>query len=156
RQGTTTVATTQSDATGAWNFGWLESGTYDVQIPPPSGAPAVDAATGAGGTSQTRVNAGDVQIALTDAQLASGTGFAVATSHETPGASDMAPSTRMPGDSSFVLTVHGSGFLPCSVVRVDGADRVTTWSSSTQLDAAIPASDVATAGPRVVPRVTPG
>jgi len=155
RQGATTVATTQSDATGAWNFGWLESGTYDVQITPPSGGAAVDAATGTGATSQTRVNAGDVQIALTDAQLASGTAFAVATSHATPVASDIAPSTRMPGDSSFVLTVHGSGFLPCSVVRVDGADRVTTWNSATQLDAAIPASDVATPGARLVTVFTP-
>jgi hypothetical protein len=155
RQGTTVVATTPSDATGAWSFGYLESGTYDVQVSAPAGGATVDAVTGTGASSQTRMTAGDIQIALTDAQLASGASFVVATSHASPATSAIAPATRMPGDSSFVLTVTGSGFLPCSVVRFDDADRPTTWSSTTELTAAIPASDVALAGPHVVTVFTP-
>jgi hypothetical protein len=45
--------------------------------------------------------------------------------------------------SAFALTVVGSGFGPGSVVRWNGADRPTTFGSSTQITAAIPASDAA-------------
>jgi IPT/TIG domain len=50
-----------------------------------------------------------------------------------------APATAL---SAFTLTVTGTGFYPTSVVRWNGADRPTTFVSSTSLTAAIPASDV--------------
>jgi subtilisin family serine protease len=50
------------------------------------------------------------------------------------------------GGAAFTLTVTGSGFVPASVIRWNGATRSTTYVSSTQLTAAIAASDVATAG----------
>ncbi len=43
------------------------------------------------------------------------------------------------------LTVYGRNFLANSVVRWNGADRVTTFVSSTELRAAIPATDLVTA-----------
>jgi hypothetical protein len=56
------------------------------------------------------------------------------------------PSTAPAGSAGFTLTVNGSSFVNGSVVRWNGANRATTFVSSTQLTAAIPATDIATAG----------
>jgi hypothetical protein len=53
------------------------------------------------------------------------------------------------------VTVTGSGFVSSSVVRWNGADRATTYSSPTQLTATILASDIATAGSAQVTVYTP-
>jgi len=46
----------------------------------------------------------------------------------------------------FTLQVMGTGFTSSSVVRWNGADRPTTWVSSTRLNAAISAADVGAVG----------
>ena len=58
----------------------------------------------------------------------------------------LAPSSATAGGSAFTLTVNGTGFVSGANVRWNGATRPTTFVSSTQLTAAIPASDIATAG----------
>jgi hypothetical protein len=63
-----------------------------------------------------------------------------------PSTSALSPASMIAGGPGFTLTVNGSGFVPTSVVRWNGTDRVTTWFSSTQLTAAVPASDIAVAG----------
>jgi hypothetical protein len=63
----------------------------------------------------------------------------------------ISPSNTPPGGNPFTLTVNGSNFVAASVVQWNGSDRATTFVSSTQLTAAIPASDIATAG---TPQVT--
>jgi IPT/TIG domain-containing protein len=45
-----------------------------------------------------------------------------------------------------VLTVDGAHFVPLSVVRINGADRLTTFVSGTQLRAQLETSDTATLG----------
>src|SRR5207249_1126651 len=50
------------------------------------------------------------------------------------------------GGPAFTLTVTGTNFVTGTVVRWNGADRATTYVSATQLTAAIPATDIATAG----------
>lgn len=52
------------------------------------------------------------------------------------------PNTARAGDPAFSLTVTGRGFVNGSRVRWGGADRATTFVSSTQLLAAIAAADV--------------
>jgi hypothetical protein len=59
------------------------------------------------------------------------------------------------GGPAFVLTVTGSGFVPASVVRWNAVDRSTTYRSSTTLEAAIPATDLVTAGAYPVSVVSP-
>jgi subtilisin len=56
------------------------------------------------------------------------------------------PVTAPAGAGALSLTVNGSGFVSSSIVRWNGANRVTTFVSSTQLRAAIPAGDVAVPG----------
>jgi len=72
-----------------------------------------------------------------------------------PVASSLSPDSVVAGSSAFTLTVHGSQFVPWSVVRWNGANRMTTFVSSTELQAAIDAPDVATGGPAQVSVLTP-
>lgn len=50
------------------------------------------------------------------------------------------------GSPGFTLTCTGSGFVPASVIRWNGADLATTPGSATSLTASVPAALVAQAG----------
>jgi Zinc carboxypeptidase/Ig-like domain CHU_C associated len=64
-----------------------------------------------------------------------------------PTNTSVSPNTRTAGSGAFTLTVTGTNFISGqSIVRWNGANRTTTFVSSTQLTAAITAGDVATAG----------
>jgi subtilisin family serine protease len=63
-----------------------------------------------------------------------------------PVISSLSPVGAPVGGGAFTLTVNGSGFNAGSVVRWNGADRVTTFVSATQLRASILASDLAVIG----------
>jgi hypothetical protein len=56
------------------------------------------------------------------------------------------PTSVLAASGAFTLTLTGTGFVPASMVRWNGADRPTTFVSTTQLTAQIPASDVLNAG----------
>ncbi|MEO5989703.1 MAG: Ser-Thr-rich GPI-anchored membrane family protein [Candidatus Eisenbacteria bacterium] len=142
KQGATTVGATISGAAGDYSFGYLETGLYDVVVTAPVGGSTVDAIAGTGATSQTRVSDSDVQVNLTNAQISTGNAFVVSTAHTTAATTSISPNSKNVGDGAFPMTVNGTGFLLCSVVRLDGADRATTYVSSTQLTAQIPASDM--------------
>jgi hypothetical protein len=53
------------------------------------------------------------------------------------------PDHATSGDAGFTLTVHGTGFVPASIVRWNGYDRPTTFVDVTTITAAIPLADVA-------------
>jgi putative nucleotidyltransferase with HDIG domain len=73
-----------------------------------------------------------------------------------PTTTSISPTSKSLGDASFTLTVNGTNFLnSVSVVRLDGADRSTTFVSTTQLTATIPAGDLATAGNKSITVFTP-
>lgn len=55
------------------------------------------------------------------------------------------PNTATAGGAAFTLTVTGTNFINGSSVRWNGVARTTTFVSSTQLTAAIPATDIAAA-----------
>ena len=61
----------------------------------------------------------------------------------------LVPSFITAGSPGFVLQVSGNNFVPGSVVRWNGADRVTTFVSVTQLNASVMSVDLAT--PRTIP-----
>ena len=155
KQGVTTVASTTTNVLGQYSFGYLESGTYDVVAIAPAGGTNVDAMAGTGATSQTRVSASDVQIVITDAQASSGNQFVVASSKPLPTTASIVPNTRSAGDPQFSLIVNGSNFPTCSVVRIDGSDRVTTYVSPSQVTAIITAVDQAAGATKTITVVTP-
>ncbi|KKU39266.1 MAG: Cell surface receptor IPT/TIG domain protein, partial [Candidatus Azambacteria bacterium GW2011_GWB2_46_37] len=63
-----------------------------------------------------------------------------------PTTTSISPTTKTVYDSGFTLTVNGTNFVSTSVVKFDGSNRTTTYVSSTQLTATIPASDLTAAG----------
>lgn len=64
----------------------------------------------------------------------------------TPTLSSLSPSSALAGDPAFTLTVLGSNFVSGSRVLWNGINQETTFVSSTELSAAIPAANIATAG----------
>jgi len=81
--------------------------------------------------------------------------FTVSGPRPEPVLTGISPATKVAGSGAFTLTATGSGFTPQSVIRWNGADRPTTYGSSTQLTVAIPATDVATEGSASVTVYTP-
>jgi hypothetical protein len=62
-----------------------------------------------------------------------------------PTISSLGP-THASGGAAFTLTINGANFEAKSVVNFNGKPETTTFISASQLSAAVPASDVATAG----------
>jgi hypothetical protein len=65
------------------------------------------------------------------------------------------PMTVKPGNSQFTLTINGTGFASTAVVMWNGSTRITSFISSTQLQALINAADVANPGTALVNVVNP-
>lgn len=63
-----------------------------------------------------------------------------------PSLTNMSPSSATVGGAGFTMTVNGANFASGSTVRWNGNNRTTTLVSSTQLQAAITAADIANAG----------
>lgn len=76
-------------------------------------------------------------------------------SNPVPVPSSLGSSTVTSGGSPFVLTVQGSSFVPGSVVQWNGSARTTTFISAMQLNAKIPASDIAQPGCAQITVVNP-
>ena len=75
-----------------------------------------------------------------------------------PGTTSLTPNSTTLGHAALSLTVNGSSFLTTSIVKWNGSSRTTTFVNSTQVKAAISATDVATAGtiPVTVSNPAPG
>lgn len=63
-----------------------------------------------------------------------------------PTVSSVNPNSTTAGNAAFMLSVTGTGFIFSSTVQWNGSARTTTYVSATQLQAAITAADVSTAG----------
>ncbi|HTD23008.1 MAG TPA: IPT/TIG domain-containing protein [Terriglobales bacterium] len=94
-------------------------------------------------------SAGNLSVSVVNPSPGGGTSaalsLAVTNANPLPTLSGLSPDSVIAGSGGFTLTLNGSNFVPSSVVQFNGSNRPTTFVSSTQLTAAIPASDVATA-----------
>jgi hypothetical protein len=63
-----------------------------------------------------------------------------------PHLTSLSPAKVTGGGAGFTLTISGSDFVPNSIVRWNGNNRTTTYISGSELQAAIPASDIAAGG----------
>lgn len=59
-----------------------------------------------------------------------------------PELTSLSPDSKVANTGAFTLAVTGKGFLPTSKVYWNGALRTTTYRSSTELEASIPATDI--------------
>ena len=67
-----------------------------------------------------------------------------------PTIASVSPSSVFAGDAAFSLTVTGANFVTSSTVQWNGSARTTTFVSSTTLQSAINAADIATASTATV------
>lgn len=72
-----------------------------------------------------------------------------------PIVSGVSPTSIAVGSAGLLLSVSGSGFVPESVVRWNGSDRQTSFTSPSQLQAEILESDLASTGTAVITVATP-
>lgn len=77
------------------------------------------------------------------------------TPNPAPNLGSISPSNAPAGALAFTLTVNGSNFVASSTVQWDGSSRTTTFISSSQLQAQITATDLATPGKITVTVVNP-
>ncbi len=87
-----------------------------------------------------------VRIPAPSGGVSAATLFIVSANQTGPLISSVSPPTANAGGPAFTLTLTGSGFLTNSAVQWNGSARPTSFASSTQLSAAIPASDISSIG----------
>ncbi len=78
--------------------------------------------------------------------LSSELDFTIIQTNPVPTLASLNPSAVLVGGADFTLTLTGTNFVSASKVRFNGADRATTFGSSTQLTATITAADIASLG----------
>lgn len=81
--------------------------------------------------------------------------FTITTATPAPTTTSIIPNIAVAGGTAFALMVNGTNFANNSTVNWNGSGRATTFVSTTQLTAQILASDIATAGTATVTVVTP-
>ncbi len=96
--------------------------------------------TGGSCTDQTTSTVGPL-YQLLDADLES-----IVPANPVPAATSLSPSSATAGGAAFTLTVNGTNFVSGATIQWNGSALATSFVNSTQLTAAISASDVATAG----------
>ena len=74
----------------------------------------------------------------------------------TPTIATISPNSTVAGGAAFTLTVDGTNFVAASAVNFGGSAVATTFVSSTQLTAAIPAASIASSGTPAVTVTNPG
>ena len=67
----------------------------------------------------------------------------------------LGPSAVHPGSAGFTLKVKGDGFITSTVVNWNGSPLPTTFVSGQEVTAAVPAANVAAAGPAAITVVNP-
>ena len=80
---------------------------------------------------------------------------ATPTPNANPSIASISPNAATASGLAFTLTVNGANFLSGSQVQWNGNSRTTTFLSSSQLQAAIMAADLATPGPNTVTVLNP-
>ena len=72
-----------------------------------------------------------------------------------PTITSMSPTSELAGASSPVVNVTGTGFVPTTVINVNGTARTTGYSSSTQVSVTLTAADVSATGSMALTAVNP-
>ncbi len=102
-------------------------------------------------------NSGTLQIGVVNPQPNGGSSNIVSfnVKNPAPSTASLTPVAFTAGGSPATLTVTGAGFVPDSVVNINGAPRTTTFVNSTQVLASLTSGDLAAAGINQVLVVNP-
>jgi hypothetical protein len=99
--------------------------------------------------------AGTAAVTVFNPAPGGGTSSALTFTIEAPTITLLSPSSAIVGAAAFTLNVSGANFVAASAVQWNGSPRTTTFVSSTSLQAAITATDVAAIGTAKVTVVNP-
>jgi uncharacterized protein (TIGR03437 family) len=101
-------------------------------------------------------SAGSASITAINSGGSASTAVALPIGVPTPTITSLSPVSATAGGAAFTLTINGTNFLSGAVVQWNGAALTTTFVSSTQLTAAVPASLIASAGSASITAVNTG
>jgi len=101
--------------------------------------------------------AGTLQIVVVNPPPDGGTSsvFPLNITNPVPSISSLSPTSAQAGAASTALSLTGTGYVPNSVVTINGATRTTTFASSTAIQATLTAADLAEGGISQVQVVNP-
>jgi hypothetical protein len=77
---------------------------------------------------------------------ASGTPVSFEIDNPAPAISSLSPATEQIGATTLTVTVTGTGFVPATVIQVNGSARSTSFTSATQVSVTLTGTDVAQPG----------
>src|SRR5207244_7047192 len=103
-------------------------------------------------------DAGSPYSVTISATNSGGTGSATLTltiNNPVPTTTSISPASTTAGSAQFTLTVNGTNFVSTSTVYWNGSPLTTTFVSSTQLTAIVPAANVAAVGTASITVVNP-
>jgi hypothetical protein len=98
-----------------------------------------------------------ISVSVQNPQPGGGTSNSLSISvvNPVPAITTISPNSAAQNTQGFLLTVNGTNFVPGATVQWNGVSKQTTFVSSTQLRAQIPASDLTTVGTPSVTVVNP-
>ena len=102
------------------------------------------------------VNAGVIPVTVTNPSGLTTSPATFTVIPSTPVATAVSPPSVTEGSAAFTLTVTGAYFTPTSIVMWNGSSLATTFASTAQLTAAVPANLVAAAGSASITVSNPG
>jgi hypothetical protein len=145
---TSAQAVTISDSTAGATIHFTTNGTapttssavYSGSIPV-SSTETIEAMAAAGGYSNSAVATATYTINISD--------------NPTPVLGSLSPAFTSSGGTAFTLTATGTGFISGSTVSWGPSSLATTYVSSTQLTAQVPANDIASSGTTAITVQTP-
>jgi hypothetical protein len=76
--------------------------------------------------------------------------------YRVPTVASISPTSALTNANDVTLTVNGTYFAPTAIVRLNGADLATTYTSSTKLTAVIPAANMTLAASLPISVFNPG
>jgi len=105
-------------------------------------------------------NGGQLAVIALNGTVSSGSGVPVnfEVNNPLPTIGDVSPSTVPAGATSQVIVVSGTGFVPATVIKVNGNARTTTFVSKTQVNVTLADADLTAGGSLSITAVngTPG
>ncbi len=116
--------------------GASEATTYTSATQLTATVPATQLASGA-----------EIPVAVLNGALTSGgTPVNLEVDNPTPAITSVSPNTEVAGAASAVVTITGNGFVPSTVINVNGTVRTTSFASATQVSATLSAADLTAGG----------